>query len=477
MKLYLSSLFAVFYLFASTQTFNGLNINLIGLLSPNTSTNPTPVGNKYSGCWGWYQQSKNKEYAISGASNGTYFIDVTNPATPTVSAFVQGKLGCTWREIKTYKNYCYVASDDGKPNFFQIIDMQYLPDSVHVINSSNSLLEKGHTLWVDSNKLYVGGITFSNTSSPMAIFSLATPSAPVLIKKLDDDISASVIDYVHDMYARNDTIYASAGNKGLFVLKHNLVSNSLTVIGSYQNYSNAGYNHSSFLTKNGKYLMFCDESPASLPIHMVDVQNLSNIQPLQSFYPKPHTTAHNPYMIGNNFAIVSCYQDGVYIYDISQPAAIKLSGYFDTFPQGGNNTGTYAPNDYNGNWGAYPYLPSGIIVANDMQNGVLLLNAKAAYTTTVKFDVNSVGIKTEAWTSKELLVYPNPASNVFSLIYNTTELSKVEIRNILNQQVYSKTFNGNINEAVDVSNYQNGVYIITLTNARQSSIKKLQVNH
>ena len=223
--------------------------------------------------------------------------------------------------------------------------------------------------------------------------------------------------------------------------------------------------------------MFCDESPASLPIHIVDVQNLSNIQPLQSFYPKPHTTAHNPYMIGNNFAIVSCYQDGVYIYDISQPSAIKLSGYFDTFPQGGNNTGTYAPNDYNGNWGAYPFLPSGLIIANDMQNGVLLLNAKAAYTTTVKYDVNSVGLKNQEWTSKELLVYPNPASNVFSLIYHTTELSKVEIRNVLNQQVYSKTFNGNIDEAVDVSGYQNGVYIITISNARQSSTKKLQVNH
>ena len=38
-----------------------------------------------------------------------------------------------------------------------------------------------------------------------------------------------------------------------------------------------------------------------------------------------------------------------------------------THPQGGGNVGNYFGNDYRGNWGAYPYLPSGIIIAQDMQ--------------------------------------------------------------------------------------------------------------
>jgi choice-of-anchor B domain-containing protein len=174
-------LFAPLLLISQAFNYSSWNVQLLSRINPDTSLNTTPVGNRYSGCWGWYQSNKNREYVISGAANGTYFIDITNPQNPVVCDFVGGKKGCTWREIKTYQNYCYVASDDAKPNTFQIIDMQYLPDSVQLIHNSNSIFERGHTLWIDQNKLYVGMTTFSTGSSPMSIFSLATPSAPVLL--------------------------------------------------------------------------------------------------------------------------------------------------------------------------------------------------------------------------------------------------------------------------------------------------------
>jgi choice-of-anchor B domain-containing protein len=477
MKKILVVLISFLFSIDKAQTYPNQNISLISIIAPNTDTIPSPVGNKYSGCWGWYQASKSKEYAISGASGGTYFIDITNPLTPTVSAFVSGRKGCTWRELKTYKNYCYIASDDGKPNTFQIVDMQYLPDSVHVINNSNTLLERGHTLWVDSNKLYVGGVTFSAGGAPMAIFSLATPSAPLLIKKLNDDIGPSIINYVHDMHARNDTIYASTGNGGLYVLKHDLVNDTLTVLGSYVGYSGSGYNHSSFLTKDSKYLMFCDEVPGGLPIHVVNVQNLANIQPISSFYPQPFATAHNPYMIGNKFALVSCYQDGLFIYDISQPQTIKQVGFFDTYPQGGANVGNYGGSPYNGNWGVYPYLPSGRIVANDMQNGVFILNASVAYTTTNKTDVNSVGIKQENLPAANLLIYPNPAKNMAIVSYNTSSETLLQIKNVMGQLVYSKTFSSAISEYINVEHFDRGIYFVSIKNAYQNTVKKIEVIH
>ncbi|MCC6371315.1 MAG: choice-of-anchor B family protein [Bacteroidia bacterium] len=477
MKSFLVSLFLLLSIIIKSQTYNGLNVSLLSVINPNTSTLITPVGNKYSGCWAWHQANKNKEYAISGASNGTYFIDITNPTTPSVSAFVPGRAASSWREIKNYKNYCYIACDDAKPNVFQIVDMQYLPDSVHVINSSNTYFERGHTLWVDSNLLYVGGITFSASTSPMAIFSLATPSAPVLLKTLDTDIPSSVIGYVHDMYARHDTIYASSGDYGLHVLQYNATTNSLTVIGSYKNYPNAGYSHSSSLTQNGKYLLFCDEVPSSLPIHMVDVQNPANLQPLQSFYPQPQTTPHNPYIIGNNFAVVSCYQDGIYIFDISQPQNIKLAGYFDTYPQGGANTGTYTGSAYNGNWSGYPWLPSGVLIANDMQNGVFMLNASSAYTTTVKSPVNAVGLASQQTQLPQLFLFPNPANNFISLHFNSTETCVLEIKNLLGETVFNKKFQGPLSEYINLSGFANGVYVVTLTTSKGNVAKKLQVNH
>ena len=89
---------------------------------------------KYNSIWGWKNTIQNKEYAILGATIGTYFIDVSNPSNPIQCDFVAGRRGaCIWREFKTYSHYAYLVSDDSPPNSFQIVDMSYLPDSVHVV--------------------------------------------------------------------------------------------------------------------------------------------------------------------------------------------------------------------------------------------------------------------------------------------------------------------------------------------------------
>ena len=208
-------LFVAFFICAftfefSAQTYPSLNFTLLSKMDPNGDL----TGNdnrKYSGCWGWVQTSKSKEYAIIGSSAKTYFVDVTNPFAPVICDSVNNKhAGCTWRELKTYQNYCYIVSDDGAPNTFQIIDMKYLPDSVHVVKDDNLLFERGHTCWVDGNKLYVGGVTTTSTSANMQVFSLATPSVPVLLRTLSQDIPS--ISYVHDMFVRNDTVFAFCGN-------------------------------------------------------------------------------------------------------------------------------------------------------------------------------------------------------------------------------------------------------------------------
>jgi choice-of-anchor B domain-containing protein len=351
----------------------------IGFIDPETVAGVDNI--KYSGCWGYNQTSKNKEYAIVGSSKGTYFIDITAPATPTVCDYVAGKhtSPCIWREIQTYQNFAYVVSDDGAPNSFQIIDMQYLPDSVHVVyDGKNTYFERAHQLFVSGNKLYVAGITFASSGTAnMRVYSLATPTAPALLRTLSQDYPS--ISYVHDMHVRNDTVYAHCGNQGLYVYKFT-ASNTFSALGSLTGYADAGYNHSSSLTKDGKTLVFCDEVPTGLRIKCADVSNLSNISVSSLFRPNTNTqfVGHNPYVVGDKYAFISCYEDGLNLYDISNPATPTLVAYFDTYPQGGANAGNnYGSGSYNGNWGAYPYFKSGLILACDMQNGIFILGAAA----------------------------------------------------------------------------------------------------
>src|SRR6218665_1200575 len=346
------------------------NFTLVGQLSPE----PFPNGNgaKYSGCWGWYQQSKNKEYAILGSQSGTYWVDVSNPTTPTVSAYKAGAVsGATWREIKTYQNYCYVISDDFGSNRFQIFDMQYLPDSVSKIYDSQSLFKRAHAAWIDGNKLYLSSVTYSNNSySSMNVYSLANPTSPTLIRRLDQDYN--FITGVHDMFARNDTFFASCEWQGLYAFK--LQNNTFQMLGSLTSYPGSGYNHSSALTPDGQYLVFMDEVPDGLPIKVANVSNLGNIQVMATTNQFAQTTPHNPFMLNAQYCLAASYQEGLQLYDISNPSAPSLAGYFDTYPQGGGNTGNWGATAYQGLWGAYPWLPSKVIIGLDMTNGLFLLN-------------------------------------------------------------------------------------------------------
>ena len=470
MKKILFYFFVLSSLFSLAQIYPNQNITLLSLIHPNNGTiGIGPDDRRYNGCWGWYQSSLNKEYAIVGSSSGTYFIDVTIPTTPSVCAFVPGLPNVTVREIKTYQNYCYVCCDLAGSNTFQIIDMSTLPATVTVVHNNNTIFESGHTMWIDQDKLYVGLVRyFDNTTSPMNVYSLATPSVPVLLREIKQDFP--LINTVHDMYVRNDTVFASCGYQGLYIFKFNTTTNTFSQLGSYTGYASATYNHSSGLTQDGKHLLFCDESPAGSPIRYVDVQNLNNIQPVQTFQPYSGTTPHNPFLIGNKWAVVSCYQDGLFIYDISQPGNVAISGYFDTYPQSGGNIGNYFGADYRGNWGAYPYLPSGIIIAADMQNGVFILDPSDAFN-------NPVGIKNNTANSPNLIVYPNPASDQIIISYANATISKLEIKNALGQLLFEKHYTGKIIDHVDVSAFANGTYFVSITDNARKLNKKLIINH
>ncbi len=452
-------------------TYPSSNIGLVGHIDPQSTT--IGVGGdarRYSGCWGWYQANKNREYALVGSSTGTWFIDVTNPANPVVCDSVSGKFSCTWREIKTYQNYCYVASDDGAPNTFQIIDMQYLPDSVRVVHKGTTYFERGHTLWVDGSKLYVGGETKPGVGlRAMTLYELAnTPAAPQFLRALPSDFPS--INYVHDMFVKNDTIYASCANQGLNVLKYIGASNTFSLLGSLSTYPGSGYNHSTYITQNSKHLVMCDEVPSALPIKVLNVQNLSNIITTSTVIPHPNSTPHNPYVIGNRWAFVSCYQDGLTLYDISNPSAPVLAGFFDTFPQGGDNVGNYNGASYRGNWGAYPFFPSGLILACDMQNGVFLLQANSLLGT-------AVGLKKTENKLTSVKVYPNPANTSLTLQLPESGNYTLELSNVIGQVVLKK--NSQAKEVqLETTSLSNGHYILSIysTGERVFS-KKVIVQH
>jgi len=446
------------------QTYPSSNINLIGHIKPGDAT-------KFSGCWGWYQANKNREYGLVQGTNGQlYFLDITVPSAPVVCDSVKGCPGIN-REVHTYQNYCYsiAGASCSLNNGFQVIDMRYLPDSVHEVYSGNSYFKNSHALYINQDKLYCSSVKQGTVYTNMNVYSLATPSAPLLLRKLDQDYTLN--DGVHDMFVRNDTVYASAMYQGLLIYKFN--GANFTQIGSLASYPESGFNHSSSLTDNGKALVFCDEIPYGLSIKIADVTNLSNIVVTALCKPNNHPdfVAHNPYVVGNKWAYISCYQDGLMIYDISTPSAPVLAGFFDTYPQEGFNTNNSGSISYEGNWGAYPYFPSGHILALDMTNGAFILKPSA-----------TIGLKEYQGHSLSLNVSPNPSTNFIIVNLEAKEIFafQLELKNSLGKLILSNETNSyfnSLNNKIDVSQIPNGIYFICINHKGTMCQQKIVILH
>jgi choice-of-anchor B domain-containing protein len=475
MKILIALWFSLMALTSIAQPYASSNFTLISKIDPETVFNSD--GDKYSACWGWYQASKKKEYAIAGAQGGTYWVDITNPATPTVSAYRSAThAGAIWREIKTYQNYCYVISDDSGNNSFQIFDMSYLPDSVKKVYDSKALFSRGHTLWVDGNKLYVASVTYSNNNySSMNVYSLATPSVPTLIRSLNQDYP--FITGVHDMYVRNDTIYASCQYQGLFVFKLT-AANTFTQLGSLTTYTASGYNHSSALTPNGKTLVFTDEVPNGLPLKIANVSNLGNIQVQSTINQFSLTTPHNPFVVTNTLCFMSSYVDGLQLFNISSPATPSLVGYFDTYPQGGGNTGNWS-NGYDGQWGCYPFFPSKTIFALDQLNGIFLL--KTNLYANVTQTVSTIGMA-ENTSMQELQVFPNPSNETVMVYLPAGQTALSQNISVLSadgaeQPITIRAQTDGYSYEIDLHAIPNGIYALRINSEeKNTAVKKLVIS-
>ncbi len=472
-------LFCITFFFASFACSFGQyasqNISLLAHWDTST-TIAEPIYNiRYNSVWGWVDPQDSSEYAILGSSDGTYFFDVTNPSNPVLRDYVKGRRdSCIWREYKNYQNYLYAVSDDQvdavNQNSLQIIDMSYLPDSVHVAYDSDTLFFRSHTVFIDGDKLYCGFVHGASVAYSMAVYSLANPTAPSYLRDLNKDYPA--ISTVHDMFVRNDTVYASCGYEAFHIYKFNS-NNTFTEIGSLTNYANygQGYNHSSALSADGKTLIFADEVPANLAAKSVDVSNFGNITVLDTFrstYPTI-ATPHNVYIPegSNSRVIIAYYQDGVQIFDISNPANVTRTGFFDTAPL--NCPACPNPN-YSGCWGAFVDLPSGIILASDMQNGLFILDPGS-----------SLGVNQSATNENSIGVFPNPFTSGFqvNISLSSGENITFELYDITGKMLMKKQmqFNsGNSTFRVDTKELPAGTYLLNAKGETFSRTEKIIKN-
>jgi hypothetical protein len=440
----------VFFLF-SVFTINAQQSKNMELLAKwnNTSLPKIDGDQLWSDIGGYYDSINKNEYAILLGNDSFYFFDITEPTqTKLVTVFNGYSTKSINRDVEVYGHYAYFVSErSGSLGGLQILDLQYLPDSVHEVYRSNDLSVQAHTVFIEaaSKRLYICQNSKQMGFSALDVLSIENPEQPTFLASLQvpvNGLGSPQFNQVHEMFSRNDTVYLSCYEAGLYIMDLRDLSNQklLSVI---NNYPQRGTNHSSWLNEKGDKIMFTDENLGS-PIKIFDIKDISNPKQVVYFNSHPNALPHNAYW-KNNMAVVSSYEDGVYVYDLTDPNNPKKHAYYDTYTL--NADGVFT--GFHGCWGVWPYLPSGNIIASDISEGLFVLKVK-----------NGVGTKNILKPETQISVFPNPARQLITLqLNNLKSTAEAVIYNLQGQAILYQTV-GESNNPINTSNLKSGIYVL-----------------
>lgn len=362
MKKHLLLLLCLGYSFFS---FSQLNIDSVGHFSYDISTNDI---------WG-YVAPDSTEYALVGTVEGVSIVSLATPETPIEVAFIKGR-NSSWRDLKTWGQYAYITTDrpNTAPQGLQVIDLSGLPDTVShyfwsptLDNNPADSLKSCHNLYIDENGYcYLAGCNLNN-GGVMIVDIITNPDTPQIV-----GLGPTV--YSHDVYVRDDVVYSSEIDDGVLSIYDASDKFNFALLGRTE--TPFQFTHNAWLSDDGN-TVFTTEELANAPTTAYDISDLQDIKFLNSFVPVATkgqgVIPHNVHYI-NGYLAISHYGNGLVIVDANRPENLVEVGNFDTDPLriGG----------FSGAWGAYPFLPSGLVLVSDIGNGLFVLRptyTRAAY--------------------------------------------------------------------------------------------------
>ena len=380
-------LYSAFFLFSSlgiiaqTPCVNGMagpypceNINLLSFVE-----NGDLGGGSMNDIWGWVDPLDSAEYVLLGRTNGTSFLDITDPVNPIyLGDLPTATLNSTWRDIKVYNNYAFIVSEAGEHGM-QIFDLTNLRD---IISPPLLFEEDAHySGWGNAHNIVINestgrayGVGTNTFSGGLHIVDISDPLNPTLIGDFSED------GYTHDAqvvnYSGPDTNFQ--GKEIAFACNENTVTvvdvtdASNTGLISSTGYPGSSYTHQGWLTEDHRYFLSNDEldeqgSGINTTTFIWDMLDLSAPLIIGTFVSSTSAIDHNLYT-HNGYVYQSNYTAGLRILDTENiaDAILEEVAYFDVYPSSNSA-------QFDGTWSNYPYFPSGVIAVSHIGEGLFLL--------------------------------------------------------------------------------------------------------
>jgi hypothetical protein len=243
-----------------------------------------------------------------------------------------------------------------------IIDLSGLPGNTNLptnyyFGPSGNEWQTSHSIFIDENGVcYIHGANRGNGGTIMLDIT-TDPMNPIEIGVQDSY-------YTHDSFTRDDLLFQAHINDGFFTV-YDITDKQNPVFLTQRN-SPGNFTHNIWMSDDNQFIYSTDEISGGY-IAEYDISDISNIELSDKIRTNSGTDVipHNVHYL-NDYIITGYYTDGVLVHDVSNKGNMIEVGNIDTSP-------TFTGNGFNGVWGTYPYLPSGNILASDMENGLHII--------------------------------------------------------------------------------------------------------
>ena len=331
--------------------------------------------------WGWTDSSTSKEYAIMGRTNGTSFVDISDPVNPIYLGNLPPPAGeADERDIKVYADHAFIvteANDSG----MQVFDLTQLrmvasPPATFSGTAHYPGFSYAHNLAVNEDSGFAYAVGTNNCSGGLHMIDIQTPANPTSAGCFSDD------GYTHDAqcvnYAGPDLDHQGKEicfNSNLDTLTIVDVTNKAgPAMLSRTGYSGSRDTHQGWLTEDQVYFLLGDEEDeadnpdvTNTRTYLWDVSDLDVPALIGSHDSTTTATDHNQYVKGG-YTYQSNYRAGLRILDITDIANGNLTevAFFDVYP------GSDSP-DEDGTWSNYPFFDSGIVIVSEIEQDLFIL--------------------------------------------------------------------------------------------------------
>jgi choice-of-anchor B domain-containing protein len=337
-------------------------------------------GGQGNDIWGWTDPETGHEYALVGRTNGTAFVDVTDPVNPVYLGNLPSHGGTsTWRDIKVYQDHAFVVADLIQGHGMQVFDLTRLrgvtTPQTFTEDAHYAGFGPAHNIAINEATGFAYAVGSNTCSGGPHMVDISDPVNPVNAGCVSQD------GYTHDtqcvVYQGPDADYQ--GRELCF----NSNEDTLTIVDvsdkadpvqvSRTPYDGASYTHQGWFAEGQRYFLVDDEldemsgGDGRTRTYIFDLADLDAPQAIGTYTAEVTSVDHNQYVKGG-YTYQANYQSGLRILDLSQigSGVLTEAGYFDIYPEGNSA-------NFNGSWSVYPYFGSGTVIISGIEQGLVVV--------------------------------------------------------------------------------------------------------